>query len=79
MILNLFFTDLLSYSIEKGSSRKQSDVYDELGVGVARRRHRISCLTLFNYYPFIISSGTNSSDRPVFQGLINNFYQSNLR
>ncbi|MBN3881603.1 MAG: hypothetical protein V7K64_16650 [Nostoc sp.] len=41
MILNLFFANLLSYFIEKGSSRKQSDVYDELRVGVARRRHRI--------------------------------------
>ncbi|MEH2225101.1 hypothetical protein [Nostoc sp.] len=41
MILNLFLADLLSYFIEKGSSRKQSDIYDELGVGVARRRHRI--------------------------------------
>ncbi|MFN6528208.1 hypothetical protein [Nostoc sp. ChiSLP03a] len=47
MIPNLFFTDLLSYFIEKGSSRKQSDIYDEIC-------DRISChLTLLNYYPFI--------------------------
>ncbi|MEH2270725.1 MAG: hypothetical protein V7K68_20310 [Nostoc sp.] len=39
MILNLFFADLLSYFIEKGSSRKQSDIYDELGDRILCREH----------------------------------------